>query len=87
MTSNYNVLTLPMKCDGKYKVGDVFSIGDENKKSCYWRLLKFEGLQIKNIDYNFGVRLHFDRNEWSKNNPFNHIPRNPVPNFKLYRFL
>ena len=62
--SNYNVLTLPMKADGKYKIGDKYK-ALSNK----WRELRFNGLEIKNIDYHFGVRLHFDWNECENNEP------------------
>jgi len=65
MTSNYNVLLLPISADGKYKVGDIYTAPD----ICHWRIKKFNGLQIKKIDYNFGVRLHFDWSEWEKNTP------------------
>lgn len=62
--SNYNVLTLPMRADGKYKVGDKYK-----NSSRRWQAQKFNGLEIKNIDYCFGVRLHFDFNEWANNVP------------------
>jgi len=58
MISNYSVLTLPLKYDGKYKVDDTFKTYSLN-----WRTKRFDGLKIKNIDYCFGVRLHFDQNE------------------------
>lgn len=67
MTSNYNVLWLPIEDDGKWKLGDTFTFSDRAKSMITdLRLLKFDGLEIKNIDYNFGVRLHFDWNEWDK---------------------
>lgn len=56
---NYNILTLPMKTKDKYKVGDIYKSISKN-----WREQKFNGLEIKNIDYVFGVRLHFDFYEW-----------------------
>ena len=46
------------------QVGDVYKASSQN-----WKELKFDGLKIKAIDYCFGVRLHFDWNEWSNNNP------------------
>jgi len=67
MTSNYNVLTLPLIRDGKYKIGDVFRLSEQEKRVCDWRILKFDGLQIKNIDYCWRVRLHFDWREWQQN--------------------
>jgi hypothetical protein len=63
MYSNYNVLTLPIECDGKYKIGDIYNY--TNKLN--WRIHRFNGLEIKSIDYCFGVRLHFDWNEWENN--------------------
>lgn len=63
MTSNYNVLYLPIEADGKYSVGDTFYANS----NADWRITRFNGLQIKNIDYCFSVRLHFDWNEWEKN--------------------
>jgi len=61
--SNYNVLTLSHKMDGKYKVGDKYvSITKHN-----WREQRFSGLEIKSIDYCFGVRLYFDLNDWNLN--------------------
>lgn len=69
MTSNYNVLTLPMSSDGRYKIGDVFRLSEQAKRVCDWRILKFDGLQIKNIDYCWGVRLRFDWAEWYQNKP------------------
>ena len=63
MTSNYNVLFLPISADGKYKIGDEFKA----PSICDWRIQRFDGLKIKNIDYCFGVRLHFDWNEWQNN--------------------
>jgi len=65
MDSNYNVLLLSIECDGKYKIGDVF-YHQKPSNITNLKLLKFEGLKIRNIDYNFGVRLHFDFNEWEK---------------------
>lgn len=67
MHSNYNVLTLPIEADGIYEIGDVYHIP---KRPAYknWRHIKFDGLIIRNIDYCFGVRLHFDYNEWYDNN-------------------
>ena len=65
MYSNWNVLVLPMSCDGKYKVGEVFKVSDEQ----YWKFWRFDGLQIKNIDCVWGIRLHFDYKEWHDNKP------------------
>ena len=63
MYSNYNVLVLPMSCDGKYQIGDIYRVSDEG----YYRFWRFDGLQIKNVDYLWGVRLHFDYKEWFEN--------------------
>ena len=63
MYSNYNVLVLPMSCDGKYKIGEFYRVSDKE----YHRFWRFDGLQIKNIDYLWGVRLHFDYKEWFEN--------------------
>ena len=63
MYSNWNVLVLPMSCDGKYQIGEIYRVSDEN----YHRFWRFDGLQIKNIDYLYGVRLHFDYKEWFEN--------------------
>lgn len=65
MYSNYNVLTLPISSDGKYQIGDTFYINRDNIN--YYKFLRFNNLKIKNIDYSFGVRLHFDWSEWSNN--------------------
>jgi hypothetical protein len=56
MYSNWNVLTLPIKADGKYKIGDTYHVSDR----LYPKFWKFDGLVIQNIDYAFGVRLHFN---------------------------
>lgn len=58
--TNYNVVTLPIAADGKYKIGDVF-------KSTAYNDSRFDGLIIQNISYCFGVRLHFDWHEWKNN--------------------
>ena len=63
MYSNYNVLVLPMSCDGKYQIGEIYRVSDRE----YHRFWRFDGLQIKNIDYLWGVRLHFDYKEWFEN--------------------
>ena len=68
MYSNYNVLTLPIETDGRFKIGDTFVLSRNQKKICNWRIMKFDGLEIKNIDYCFGVRLHFDFKEWRNKN-------------------
>jgi hypothetical protein len=65
MTSNNNILYLTIKADGLYKPGDVFHVKGVHRNNP--RLMKFDGLTIKNIDYCFGVRLHFDLAEWSTN--------------------
>ena len=65
MYSNYNVLTLPIAADGKYQAGDIYKALDHHNSG----MRKFDGLKIVNIDYCFGVRLHFDWNEWEKNKP------------------
>ena len=80
MYSNYNVLTLPISADGKYKVGDIY------KAPIYstMRIRKFDGLKIKNIDYQWGVRLHFDFNEWRDNIiKFEDKPKNNIT-FKYF---
>lgn len=48
--SNWNVLTLPIKADGKYKIGDTYHVLDEE----YPKFWKFDGLVIRNIDYSWG---------------------------------
>ena len=53
MYSNWNVLTLPIKADGKYKIGDTYHVSDR----LYPKFWKFDGLVIQNIYYAFGVRL------------------------------
>lgn len=63
MTSNYNVILLPIEVDGKHKVGDTFKASETSN----WRIQKFDGLKIQRIDYCWGVRLHFDWNEWENN--------------------
>lgn len=37
--SNWNVLTLPIKADGKYKIGDTYHVLDEE----YPKFWKFDG--------------------------------------------
>jgi hypothetical protein len=64
--SNYNVLTLSIRMDGKFKVGDVYTVPETERDLKHRR---FNGLQIKRIDYVFGVRLHFDYSEWASNIP------------------
>ena len=64
--SNNNVVVLPMSADGKYKIGDKYKCISSD-----WREKRFDNLEIKNIDYSFGVRLHFDYQEWYNNNPKN----------------
>ena len=50
MYSNYNILTLPMSVDGKYKVGDIYRL-PESSSSHNWRFRKFNGLEIKYGNY------------------------------------
>jgi len=68
MYSNYNVLTLSMEADGKYSIGDTYKV-PERPVYDNWRHRRFKGLKIVNIDYCFGVRLHFDWSEWEQNKP------------------
>ena len=63
--SNYNVLVLNSSEEGKYSVGDIY-------KAKYYNDSKFDGLKIKNIDFLYGLRLHFDYNEWKDNVPKTH---------------
>ena len=63
--SNWNVLTLPIKADGKYKIGDTYHVLDEE----YPKFWKFDGLVIRNIDYSWGVRLHFSLKDWLEAKP------------------
>lgn len=65
MYSNWNVLTLPIKADGKYKIGDTYHVSDR----LYSKFWKFDGLVIQNIDYAFGVRLHFNLKDWLEAKP------------------
>ncbi len=62
--SNYNTLTLSIRNDGKFKVGDIYKVPEMDQN---WRHKRFHGLKIISIDYVFGVRLHFDYNDWCKN--------------------
>lgn len=66
MYSNFNVLVLPMSADSKYKIGDKYKV-PERPAWNNWRHKKFDGLTIKNIDYLYGLRLHFDFKEWEAN--------------------
>lgn len=61
---NYNTLAITMAEGEKYKVGDTYLCG---KRVRNWRKLRFHGLEIKGIDYTWGVRLHFDWIDWSLN--------------------
>ena len=63
--SNWNVLTLPIKADGKYKIGDTYHVSDKD----YTKFWKFDGLVIRNIDYAWGVRLHFNVKDWLEAKP------------------
>lgn len=76
MYSNWNVLTLPIETDGQYKIGDTYYVSDRN----FYKFWKFDGLKIENIDYAFGVRLHFNFQEWTEAKPnkerFNKINKN-----------
>lgn len=63
--SNWNVLTLPIKADGKYKIGDTYHVSDKD----YPKFWKFDGLVIQNIDYSWGVRLHFSVKDWLEAKP------------------
>jgi len=83
MTSNYNVLYLTIKADGLYQIGDTFRVSEHNRNN--HRLMKFDGLQIKNIDYCFGVRLHFDWNDWTNNiNLGNHEQKRTERNYNIF---
>ena len=64
--SNYNVLTISIEADGKYQVGDIFYADRTDN----WRTQKFHLLKIQSIDYCWGVRLHFNYNEWKHNANF-----------------
>jgi len=50
--------------DTRYKIGDIFYCLNEIDKFKFW---KFNGLQIKNIDFAWHKRLWFDWNEWENN--------------------
>lgn len=63
LTSNYNVLQVPSADKEIYKVGDKLYIPENS----YWRFKKFNGLEIKSINYGFGLFLHVDWNEWNQN--------------------
>jgi hypothetical protein len=69
MYCNYNVLVLPIEAAGKYEIGDTFKLCDKEKEIYSWQFHKFDGLKIENIDYCFGVRLHFKFSDWALNNP------------------
>lgn len=58
---NYEMIVIK---NSTYKIGDIFYTNDK-----YWRYRKFNGLEIKNIDYDgFGcMRLHFDYIDWQMN--------------------
>ena len=58
---------ISIKEENKYNVGDIFQLPKENKYNL--KFLKFDGLEIKNITYGFGIFLHFDYNEWKNNIP------------------
>ena len=65
MYSNWNVLILPIKADGKYQIGDTYYVSDK----LYSKFWKLDGLVIQNIDYAFGVRLHFNLKDWLEAKP------------------
>lgn len=60
MYSNHNVLTISKSNKDKYKVGQTY-IAPEKAN---WRIQKFNGLEIKNIDFTSGMRLHFEYDQW-----------------------
>ncbi|QQV91482.1 hypothetical protein M1M25_gp049 [Tenacibaculum phage Gundel_1] len=63
MYSNHNVLTIPKSNKDKYKVGDRY-LAPQNAN---WRIKRFNGLFIENIDFTSGMRLHFNYEEWFTN--------------------
>jgi hypothetical protein len=65
MTTNYN--SIYFDCNVKYKVGDIFKVPGHYRNN--WRLMKFDGLVIKSISFQFGTWLHFDPTEWHKSEP------------------
>ncbi len=65
LTSNYNVLQVSSEDKDKYKVGDILNI----PSNAYWRFRKFNGLEIKNITFGFGIFLHVDWDEWQSSQP------------------
>lgn len=81
MTSNYNVIYLFSGDKHPYKVGDIFILPKIHRSNS--KLMKFDGIKIKNIDCCIGTRLHFDWLEWEKNNPQPEFEKNNTSNFKL----
>ena len=66
--TNYNVVYLPRSVADKYEVGQTFEVKGLSRFKP--RHMKFDGLEIKVIDFQLWcVRLHFDWNEWKENNP------------------
>lgn len=68
MHSNYNELTLPMSADGIFNPGDIYKVPERTAWD-NWRHYRFDGLKVLRVDYCFGIRLHFDWNDWQMNQP------------------
>jgi hypothetical protein len=69
--TNYNVVLIRNTDAARdmYRVGDTFSVPGRYRR-CSLRWMKFEGLEIKNIDFQLWcMRLHFDWSEWKENHP------------------
>ncbi len=66
--SNYNVVYLPKGVADQYEVGQTFEVKGLSRFKP--RHMKFDGLEIKNIDFQLWlVRLHFDWNDWKYSIP------------------
>jgi hypothetical protein len=66
LTTNYNVIQCEAADKDKYKQGDTFRVPDHQRGN--WRFMKFDGLQIEDISFGFGLFLYFDWNKWRNNN-------------------
>lgn len=72
LTTNYNVVQISLKKMGEYSIGDIFIVPSSRRDD--WRAMKFDGLQIIDITYGFGIFLHFDYEQWRQKTPQIEVP-------------
>jgi hypothetical protein len=67
LTTNYNVVQVSSNDKEKYNIGDIFKVPEHKKNDS--RCMKFDGLEIEEITFGFGIFLHFNWQKWYDNNP------------------